>query len=197
MTFPVNGSFAAPSTDLANPVLGTRDVAVAPSPGQGLALDETGVIPIGAHGLVPRAQVYRTTAQAITNTTLTAVAFDNESYDTNGMHDTVTNNSRLTCHIAGVYLVAATIVFATNAAGHRGVGFQVNGGGTYYGWNLAPNIGAVYNHVVNAAWLIPLAPNDFVEAWVYQTSGGGLNVGVADGTTGANNVFQATWVGNK
>jgi hypothetical protein len=54
-----------------------------------------------------RAKVTKSAVQSITANTWTAVSFNQEEYDTNAMHDTVTNNDRLTCQtgLAGVYRV--------------------------------------------------------------------------------------------
>lgn len=41
--------------------------------------------------------------QSITDNTVTAIAFAAEDWDTNGFHDPVTNNSRITPNIAGYY----------------------------------------------------------------------------------------------
>lgn len=57
-------------------------------------------------------RVTRTAVQSITDATLTSVAFDAEVFDNDGMHDTVTNNSRITIVTAGIYWVGFTGMFA-------------------------------------------------------------------------------------
>ena len=70
--------------------------------------------PVGANEtayLNSCARVYRNSAQSINDSTLTALAFNNEQYDTDGLHDNATNNSRLTCVLAGKYAISAGVEF--------------------------------------------------------------------------------------
>jgi hypothetical protein len=53
----------------------------------------------------PACRVYRAAAQSIPDAAVTTVTFDSERYDTNTMHDPVTNNSRITINTAGLYIV--------------------------------------------------------------------------------------------
>lgn len=62
-------------------------------------------------------KVRHSTTQSIPNSTETTVAFNTELYDTDGMHDTVTNNSRITPQTAGKYEFKANIIFDANAGG--------------------------------------------------------------------------------
>jgi len=57
----------------------------------------------------------RTSAQSIPHATLTIVAFNSELFDTDGMHSTVTNNSRITIQTAGVYDVGFNGAFAAGS----------------------------------------------------------------------------------
>ena len=68
--------------------------------------------------LAPAVRVFHNASQSITNSTLTALAFNSERFDQAGgvastMHDTVTNNSRLTAIYAGVYMIGGTIRWAS------------------------------------------------------------------------------------
>jgi hypothetical protein len=49
----------------------------------------------------PAARAKRTTTQAVATSTWTLVSFDGEDFDTDTIHDNVTNNDRLTCKTAG------------------------------------------------------------------------------------------------
>lgn len=52
----------------------------------------------------PKCRVYRsTTVQTVTNNTEAAVQWNDESFDTDSMHSTVTNNTRITAQTAGYY----------------------------------------------------------------------------------------------
>jgi hypothetical protein len=54
--------------------------------------------------ITPMARVTHNADQTV-STSGTVLAFNTESFDTNAIHDTATNNSRLTCKTAGVYRV--------------------------------------------------------------------------------------------
>lgn len=65
--------------------------------------------------VVQECSVNRTVAQSITDATTTTVAFDAEITDTDGMHSTSVNNSRITIQTAGVYSVGFVGSFAAAA----------------------------------------------------------------------------------
>lgn len=77
---------------------------------------------------VPQVRVHHSTTQALSNGSV--VAFDTEIYDTgtasNNMHDTVTNNSRLICRVAGLYLIHGNI-HAETAASTDIIKLRLNG----------------------------------------------------------------------
>lgn len=120
------------------------------------------------------ARVTHSTTQSISNITDTALSFDTERYDTDVIHDTATNNSRLTCKTGGTYLIIAQVGFAANATGIRQVKILL-GGTTIIALDLRSSAGAVFQTRVTAATQYPLGVNDYVEAFVYQDSGGSLN----------------------
>lgn len=57
----------------------------------------------------PACRVYHNTSQNLTNNTRTALDFNSERYDTDTMHSTVTNSTRITFTTAGVYVVGGQI----------------------------------------------------------------------------------------
>jgi len=124
--------------------------------------------------VLPGCRVYHNANQSINNTFYTSLAFNNESYDTDTMHDTVTNNGRITIKTAGVYLLSAVVSFAFNTTGDRQVLFVVNGA-TYIAYHTT-------RAASNGDTIIPLtvvrnfAVNDYIECQVYQDSGGAINV---------------------
>lgn len=130
--------------------------------------------------LMPAVRVFHNANQSITTATLTALAFNSERYDTVGgvasnQHDTVTNNSRLTCRYAGIYDISASVEFAANATGERDVRIRLNGT-TYIGFQREPTNTASFSTIVNCTTDYQLAVNDYVECVVFQESGGALNV---------------------
>ena len=120
------------------------------------------------------AQVSRSTSQSINSDTLTAIQWNVEQVDTDGIHDNVTNNTRLTAPLAGKYLICANVGFAANAVGRRGLLFQKNGANLGVGQYIqATTTGEA---VVSAAIIVSLAATDYVEVLAQQVSGGALNV---------------------
>ncbi|HEX2174158.1 MAG TPA: hypothetical protein VHL09_17125 [Dehalococcoidia bacterium] len=126
----------------------------------------------------PAARVYHTAAQAIPNTTSTALAFDSERLDTDTIHDPATNNSRLTRQTPGLYLITGHVNWAANGSGNCCLSIRLNGA-TVIASQVSPNIGAVNSHDQAIATLYPLAQGDYLELIVYQTSGGALDIQAA------------------
>jgi hypothetical protein len=127
--------------------------------------------------VVPACRVSHNVDQSITNNTATVLAFNLERYDTDTMHSTVTDNSRITINTAGVYVVTANILFEGNATGARHVELRLNGT-TIIGYVVATPTGTVGQRVeVTTQW--KFAATDYVEVRVTQTSGGALNVQTA------------------
>jgi hypothetical protein len=119
-------------------------------------------------------RVYHDAGQNIPNATYTAITFNSESWDTHAMHDTGTNPTRLTCKVAGPYVIGAQVRFAFNAGGiSRRLAIVLNGA-TYQVVTAMYEYGeTMYSEVVTPCIL---AVNDYVEAWAYQDSGGNLSV---------------------
>ena len=57
--------------------------------------------------------------QAIADSTLTTLEMNTEIVDGNDMHDTETNNSRITIKKAGTYIISADVMFDINVTGVR------------------------------------------------------------------------------
>lgn len=130
--------------------------------------------PFDAHLSNPACRVYHNIDQNVAVGWVT-LAFNSERFDTDAIHDTVTNNSRLTCKIAGIYQISATITFAASAVGNRGLAILYNGA-TMISLNVQPNSGAADGNAMTASVLYQLAANDYAEAQSYQASGGALAV---------------------
>lgn len=115
-------------------------------------------------------------SQSIANTTLQALVFDTEAHDTASYHSTSSNTSRITVPTAGTYLFLANASFDVNATGVRFIWFVKNGASTQ-------RIGLAYAPAttgetpgLHSATVLKLSATDYVEAYVYQNSGGALNV---------------------
>jgi hypothetical protein len=126
--------------------------------------------------------VFHNALQTITTATDTYLAFNSEQYDqagnaTDTQHDTVTNNSRLTCRYAGVYLIIGGIEWAANTTGVRYLFIRHQGASRIVETTISPATSAT--HGMNVSTLFPMAVNEYVELGVHQTSGGNLNVNQA------------------
>lgn len=121
------------------------------------------------------ARAYHNAAQSISSGVSTALAFNSERYDTDTIHDTSTNNSRLTCKTAGVYQITGHVEWAANATGYRNAVIRI-GGSTEIANQLVPAMtgGIVTGQTVTATYT--LAVNDYVELVVSQNSGSSINV---------------------
>jgi hypothetical protein len=124
------------------------------------------------------ARVYHSANQSIPDNTWTTLAFNSERWDTDTIHDPSTNNSRLTCKTAGVYLFIATARFDQNSVGGRGAAICINGSWPYTlpGYHTtAPHTSADAT-IVQAVGIYPMSVNDYAEMRVWQASGGALSV---------------------
>ena len=125
-------------------------------------------------GTTAMARVYHNTTQSISDVTVTALSFNSERDDTDTIHDTSSNTSRLTCKTAGIYLVKGLCGFAANATGLRAGFIRLNGSTDLDALSI-PSVGASLNTRVSVSTVYRLAVNDYVEFTVYQNSGGALN----------------------
>lgn len=127
-----------------------------------------------------RVGVYDSADQSISNATYELMTWDSEDYDNNGMHNNSSNTGRLTCQSDGLYLVEFKINFATDTNGNRRVMLRKNAAGSSAG---GTNQGVWYetaiasdNTTVSGGRGIALNSTDYVELFVYQDTGGALNV---------------------
>jgi hypothetical protein len=128
----------------------------------------------GGGGTAINASVTRTASQTISNATDTVLNFDAEIFDTDGIHSNSTNNSRLTCNTAGLYLIGCSVAFVNNSSGVRALIPRLNGT-TVIGYT---NAIAVSGNATGMTFSIiyQLAVTDYLELLVQQTSGGNLDV---------------------
>lgn len=145
----------------------------------------------------PRVKVYRNADYGINDATSTMVAWNAEEWDTDTMHSTSVNTTRLTATTAGRYHVQGRIVFAGNATATVGrrVKLWLNGNaGTLCDADIDPAPSGAYSRTF-VSTTVQMAAGDYVELEVYQDSGGSLNViGAALGTS-ERSWFEMTWQG--
>lgn len=125
-----------------------------------------------------RCKVFHSANQGTTHNTLFTMAFDSEEFDSGGLHDNATNNSRITIPTGGdtgVWKFDAQVTWASNATSARAVAIYKNGGRIALSQIQAVN-GA--STVMNCGVTDVAAVGDYYEVGVTQLSGGALN---ADG----------------
>jgi hypothetical protein len=136
-----------------------------------------------------------TSAQSLTNNTVTAVTFNSEVFDTDAFHDNSTNNSRITIPSgkAGKYLLVSQISFAGNASGTRLARIHKNGS-----LLMIPSImdaaPAADFTILSTTTLVDAQVGDYFEVFALQSSGGALNLNESAGN-GVGCFFAATFVG--
>lgn len=112
----------------------------------------------------------------ISNITFTALTFNTERYDTAGLHSTSVNTSRLTAPVPGVYLIAAQVVWDTGTTGQRYLDLLLNGATRIAAVDAGVSVSAGLYPAMAISTVYRLAAGDYVEARVYQGSGGSLAV---------------------
>jgi hypothetical protein len=140
--------------------------------------------------LVPLARracrLFHSAAQVIPNTTNTVLAWDSESFDTATLHDIAVNNSRITIPTGGnigTWRFSAVVAWADSNLGQRAITIRKNGVGTVIAQLSAPPsavAGINYTQMLSTLVNAPTV-GDYFEVFVFQLSGGNLNV--IQGTT--------------
>lgn len=127
-------------------------------------------------------------AQSIPDSTITAIALNNESKDTYNGHSNVTNNSRYTAQRAGTYMVVMSYAAVANAAGIRLTRIHKNGSYVPPSQEAVATAGVAIDTNIQVTAFIDLLVGDYVEGVAYQTSGGALN------TTPGDTGMSVLWV---
>lgn len=131
----------------------------------------------GVHSFDKACRATHNANQSINTSTDTWIAFNTEVFDTDTIHDTVTNNGRLTCKTAGTYLIVAQVSFAFHATGRRAAIITYNAARTLRAILQVPAVSTDNERTdMVVSCILQLAVNDYVEVMVAQTSGGALLV---------------------
>lgn len=129
----------------------------------------------------PRCRLSRSAFMSISDSTLTSVTWDTETYDSHGAHSTSSNTERITIPAdwGGGWLIGAGVGWDLNTTGRRYMQIWLNG---------VLKIAEMEMQVETAAgnssgtmmthW--QFAAGDYFELKVYQTSGGSLNLNNSD-----------------
>lgn len=144
---------------------------------------------------LPIAELTATAAQLHNSTgNFLDVNWGAETVDSANGHDNSTANSRYTAVYAGWYLCSASVQFAANSTGRRGVRYAVNGTAVNSTSTLLAATSANSVIVSARAKLIYLNVGDYVTVQAFQDSGGNLNINTtADPQNGG---FTIKWASN-
>ena len=141
---------------------------------------------IAASTSAPTVSLYNTTDQNLVGSSYNNLTFNAEKWDTNNMHSTTTNTSRITIPTgwAGYYLLTASIAVSTSQAS---VTFLKNGTDRTYG-DFTPSGGQATCTAVEY-----FAAGDYVEVTCYCLANLTVYGNASIGSTSAP-LFQATWL---
>ncbi|MBA7627795.1 hypothetical protein ES703_35264 [subsurface metagenome] len=120
------------------------------------------------------ARVYHNANISIPHDTVTYLPFNSERFDTDTIHDNVTNNSRLTCLTAGKYLITAHVRFLGSATGYRQLTIIL--GRTLEIARFIISGLANIDQTLVATTIWDLAIDQYLEVSVYQNSTVALNI---------------------
>lgn len=101
-----------------------------------------------------------------------AVTFDTERTDPEGWH--AANGSSITIPETGYYLVSASVTFAANATGSRGLRICTSGGTVIHGGEYASGTTASFDHPITTSKVSFFTAADAIEVYCRQSSGGSL-----------------------
>jgi hypothetical protein len=133
----------------------------------------------------------------IANATATVIPFGTEGWDTDSMHSTSTNTSRVIFNTVGLYQVSVFARFAPNATGYRMLNVRLNAGGnvgqgqtlTTFAQPAAPS--TTSTSISRTFDLNVTSAGDYIELFLTQTSTATLGVETGERVTG----FHVRWVG--
>lgn len=134
----------------------------------------------------PRCQVAAAVGQVFTDTVQTVVNYGTTVWDTDNMHDPVTNNSRVVLQTAGLYMIATYGDLPTATYTQFDVQLRVNGTTSIRTMNFVNPDAGVYR------WQLYREFNagDYVETLLTQTSGANRTGGTGNNVMG----MTALWI---
>jgi len=154
------------------------------------AMWDTYVKDNGNNLIVPAScRVTQSSGTSLSDNTETTVAFATEAWDTDSMHDTVTNNSRITIQTTGIYVVTAGLA-VTSATETLDAMLRVNGS-TYIARARDSVTSSAFAQYVNVSAIYSFTAADYVELRAYQD-----NTANSSRTTDTTYTWMAAaWVG--
>lgn len=143
----------------------------------------------------PACRVFHSVTQSILDATGAALLFDSERFDTDSMHSTVTNNSRITINTAGLYVLNATCQFPS-AGDFLNCIIQLRVNGTTYIATVSNSGNGAVSTIMQlgCSAIYKFAVADYVETMVYQDNSAGT-ARVVDAAPNWSPEFSACWIG--
>jgi hypothetical protein len=128
----------------------------------------------------PCCYAYKTANGSLAHATWDALSLNAEAYDSGGIHDNASNNSRLVAPESGLYEVKGNITFDINTNGIRGINIRKNAASVQTAGTslimLTPDANGTSETRVFASVDHQMTAGDYLETFGYQNSGGGLSV---------------------
>jgi hypothetical protein len=128
----------------------------------------------------PRCYTYRASDGALAHATWDPINFANEAYDSHAAHDNSTNNTRLVIPESGLYTITAHATFDVNATGQRAMNVRKNAAGVQTSGTDIIFVVIAGNGTTEARPIAvvdqQLVAGDYLELFVWQSSGGPLDV---------------------
>lgn len=125
-------------------------------------------------------RVFSSATQSISDSTITAITFDSENYDTSAIH-AGGNPTRMTASATGYWRFTGGTSWDTNTSNLRYLWWRKNGSTEVNGGMVqqTPNAGGI---AMFTSVTLSLSATDYIELMCYQTSGGARTIGgtVAD-----------------
>jgi len=146
---------------------------------------------------VQACRVTHTTTQSIPNGSAgTVVSFNDESFDTDAMHSTVTNNSRITINTAGIYTVGFSGSLAA-AADYTRTFSVVRINGTTDITRQQNNVGTATSltQFLDVNTVHQFVAGDYIEVLVGQSNGAAASRNL-ESTADRSPVFYAARIGS-
>lgn len=143
----------------------------------------------------PACRVYHNTTQSIPDNTETVVSFNSERYDTNSMHSTSVNTSRITINTAGLYLVTfggAVVDGSDYIQSYANI--RLNGATFIAYHNHTGNGANTWFPLITLSTVYKFAVSDYIEVLMYQDNSAGAARNLRS-TGNWSPEFSATWIG--
>lgn len=137
----------------------------------------------------PLCSVYMGTGVSCADNTTTLMTYDTETDDTDSMHSTLTNTSRITFNTAGRYEIVVYNAFLSGTLTKYDIQVRLNGAASLRTFSFGSPGGACMQQIVSLRRVF--AVSDYIEVLVTQQSGG-LRTTQAAGQYASG--IQAQWV---